>query len=295
MNWNLPNSLIGSYLERYIYIYIYIFFFFLFTYMSSHKSFEKLGFIPRSIWRTTLRFCQQLLNSSNLSVLQELRFSRYQTIASLKCVVNLIVFPYLIYLILYFSIYWFVPDTYWFDQILQFNWTQKQHNYLQMQNQQDQAFFDLFLSHSVKSNLESCFYIKLIQTNQNQIHTQFTQLITNFCMFFIFWYLLIKSTPQLIILKSFCLELIYNLSDPKKAFLLILSTDLLVGFHSSQVWKLSLEILLNFLNIDFNQDSILLIISIFPVFLDTIFKYWIFRFLNKISPSTVAIYHNMIE
>ncbi|CAL5225752.1 cemAHiC_scaffold_21, partial [Coccomyxa viridis] len=33
----------------------------------------------------------------------------------------------------------------------------------------------------------------------------------------------------------------------------------------------------------------------FPVFLDTIFKYWIFRYLNKISPSTVATYHNMIE
>nr|YP_009472700.1 envelope membrane protein [Codium arenicola]ARO74361.1 envelope membrane protein [Codium arenicola] len=263
--------------------------------MNSHKSFEKLGFIPRSICRTTVRFWQQLLNSSNFIVLEEFRFSRYQTIASLKCLVNLILLPYFIYLILYYSIYFFFPETYWFDQISQLNWTKKQQNYLQIQNKQDQHFFDLFLSHSSKSNIESCFYRKLIQTNQNKIHTKFTQLITNFCMFFIFWYLLIKSTPQLIILKSFCLELIYNLSDPKKAFLLIFSTDLLVGFHSSQVWKLSLEIFLSFLNIHLTHDCILLIISIFPVFLDTIFKYWIFRFLNKISPSTVAIYHNMIE
>ena len=44
-----------------------------------------------------------------------------------------------------------------------------------------------------------------------------------------------------------------------------------------------------------NAEFMSLFVATFPVFLDTVFKYWIFRSLNKISPSTVATYHNMIE
>nr|QHD45112.1 chloroplast envelope membrane protein [Codium fragile] len=263
--------------------------------MNSKKSFEKLGFIPRSIYRTTLRFFQQLLNSSNLILLEEFRFSRYQTIASIKCVVNLIIFPYVLYLILYFLFLLFFSQMDWSEQSHQLNTNQKQHNYRKIQNQKDQKLFDLFILNSPDLNLDPFLYKKIIQTNQKQIHIKISQVITNFCIVLIFCYLVIRSSPQLIILKSFCLEFFSNLSDPKKAFLLILSTDLLVGFHSSQVWKLGFETFFHFVNINLNQDLILLIISFFPVFLDTIFKYWIFRFLNKISPSTVAIYHNMIE
>jgi lipoprotein signal peptidase len=44
-----------------------------------------------------------------------------------------------------------------------------------------------------------------------------------------------------------------------------------------------------------SRDFIFLFISTFPVILDTIFKYWIFRYLNKVSPSAVATYHSMNE
>jgi hypothetical protein len=76
---------------------------------------------------------------------------------------------------------------------------------------------------------------------------------------------------------------------------LILGTDLLVGFHSPRGWEIAIEVLLRHFGLPENQDFIFLFVAAFPVFLDTIFKYWIFRYLNKISPSTVATYHNMIE
>jgi hypothetical protein len=70
---------------------------------------------------------------------------------------------------------------------------------------------------------------------------------------------------------------------------------LLVGFHSPRGWELFLEFALNRFGFPHNENFIFLFVATFPVLLDTVFKYWIFRYLNKISPSTVATYHAMIE
>ena len=107
--------------------------------------------------------------------------------------------------------------------------------------------------------------------------------------------LFVGMRPQIIILRSFLTESLYSLSDTTKSFLLILVTDLLVGFHSPRGWEIGIELLLRHLGLPEDQDLIFVFVAAFPVFLDTIFKYWIFRYLNKISPSTVATYHNMIE
>jgi hypothetical protein len=85
------------------------------------------------------------------------------------------------------------------------------------------------------------------------------------------------------------------LSDTTKSFLLLLGTDLLVGFHSPRGWELFLEFALNRFGFPHNENFIFLFVATFPVLLDTVFKYWIFRYLNKISPSTVATYHAMIS
>ena len=113
-------------------------------------------------------------------------------------------------------------------------------------------------------------------------------LVTLGCLF-------IWMRPEITILKSFLIEAIYSLSDTTKSFLLILLTDLLVGFHSPRGWETALELLLKHFGLPENQDFVFLFVATFPVLLDTVFKYWIFRHLNKISPSTVATYHSMIE
>lgn len=108
-------------------------------------------------------------------------------------------------------------------------------------------------------------------------------------------FLLITLKPEITILKSFLVEVIYNLSDTTKSFLLILMTDLLVGFHSPRGWETMFSLILHHFGLPENQDFVFLFVATLPVILDTVFKYWIFRHLNKISPSTVATYHNMIE
>ncbi len=97
------------------------------------------------------------------------------------------------------------------------------------------------------------------------------------------------------VLKSFIDEMVYGLSDSAKAFILILFTDIFVGFHSPHGWEVLLDSLSKHWGLPANHDFIFLFIATFPVILDTIFKYWIFRYLNRISPSAVATYKNMNE
>jgi hypothetical protein len=105
----------------------------------------------------------------------------------------------------------------------------------------------------------------------------------------------IFSRRQIAILKSFLDELVYGLSDSAKAFLIILFTDIFVGYHSPHGWEIILEGIAKHLGLAENRDFNFLFIATFPVILDTVLKYWIFRYLNRISPSAVATYKNMNE
>jgi hypothetical protein len=120
-------------------------------------------------------------------------------------------------------------------------------------------------------------------------------LLSDFLGFIAFFYLILKGGRQVSVLKSFLNELIYGLSDTAKAFLIILFTDIFVGFHSTHGWEVFLENGLRHFGLPENRDFIFLFIASFPVILDTVFKYWIFRYLNQVSPSAVATYRNMNE
>ncbi|MDZ8184001.1 MAG: proton extrusion protein PcxA [Nostoc sp. ChiSLP02] len=107
--------------------------------------------------------------------------------------------------------------------------------------------------------------------------------------------LLVTQKKQFIVFKSFLDDTIYGLSDSAKAFIIILSTDMFVGFHSSHGWEVILEGMADHLGVAANQSAIYLFIATFPVILDTIFKYWIFRYLSRISPSALATLRHMNE
>ena len=95
------------------------------------------------------------------------------------------------------------------------------------------------------------------------------------------------------VLRGFLDELVYGLSDSAKAFSIILFTDIFVGFHSPEGWTVLLDGVARHLGIPARENFIMLFIATFPVVLATIFKYWIFRYLNRVSPSSVATLRNM--
>lgn len=103
------------------------------------------------------------------------------------------------------------------------------------------------------------------------------------------------SKKDIIFVKYFLDEIIYGLSDSAKAFLIILFTDIFVGFHSPHGWEILLEAVAEHLGLPASRNGIFLFIATFPVILNTIFKYWIFRYLSRLSPSALATLKEMDE
>lgn len=135
--------------------------------------------------------------------------------------------------------------------------------------------------------------IQLIKIhNEDCIHTIF-HFSTNIISFVILSSYSIIGNEELVILNSWVQEFLYNLSDTIKAFSILLLTDLCIGFHSPHGWELMIGSVYKDFGFAHNDQIISGLVSTFPVILDTIFKYWIFRYLNRVSPSLVVIYHSM--
>nr|YP_009768348.1 envelope membrane protein [Micklethwaitia carvalhoi]QIS98966.1 envelope membrane protein [Micklethwaitia carvalhoi] len=135
--------------------------------------------------------------------------------------------------------------------------------------------------------------VQLIKThNQDCIHT-ILHFSTNIICFVMLSGYSIIGNQELLILNSWVQEFIYNLSDTIKAFSILLLTDLCIGFHSPHGWELMIGSVYKDFGFAHNEQILSGLVSTFPVILDTIFKYWIFRYLNRVSPSLVVIYHSM--
>nr|YP_010467849.1 envelope membrane carbon uptake protein [Paronychia argentea]UVF30369.1 envelope membrane carbon uptake protein [Paronychia argentea]UVF31208.1 envelope membrane carbon uptake protein [Paronychia argentea] len=135
--------------------------------------------------------------------------------------------------------------------------------------------------------------IQLIKTyNEDCIH-MILHFSTNIICFLILSGYSILGKNELILLNSWVQEFLYNLSDTIKAFSILLLTDLCIGFHSPHGWELMIGSIYKDFGFAHNDQIISGLVSTFPVILDTILKYWIFRYLNRVSPSLVVIYHSM--
>nr|WQM21145.1 envelope membrane protein [Lindmania sp. AMF-2023a] len=137
--------------------------------------------------------------------------------------------------------------------------------------------------------------IQLVKTH-NEYHLHIIlHFSTNIISFTILSGYLILGNEELVILNSWVQEFLYNLSDTIKAFSILLVTDLWIGFHSTHGWELIIGSFYNDFGLAHNDQIISGLVSTFPVILDTIVKYWIFHYLNRVSPSLVVIYHSMNE
>uniref|UniRef100_UPI0027A36FBD envelope membrane protein n=1 Tax=Euphorbia rubella TaxID=212973 RepID=UPI0027A36FBD len=135
--------------------------------------------------------------------------------------------------------------------------------------------------------------IQLIKIhNEDRIHT-ILHFSTNIISFVIVSGYSILSNEELFFINSWVQEFLYNLSDTIKAFSILLLTDLCIGFHSPHGWELMIGSVSKDFGFAHNDQIISGLVSTFPVIIDTILKYWIFRYLNRVSPSLVVIYHSM--
>ncbi|MFN9536303.1 MAG: hypothetical protein ACK59W_18280 [Pseudanabaena sp.] len=144
---------------------------------------------------------------------------------------------------------------------------------------------------------------KLIQEESVKILKRFNaesldgvkNLLSDITAAFVFYLFLLSGRKELETIKEFLDEVLYSLNDNAKAFLIIIATDTFVGFHSSEGWDALLTVLFNHFGLPENKILAQSFISTVPVFLDGLFKFWIFQYLTQASPATATIYREMNE
>ena len=149
-------------------------------------------------------------------------------------------------------------------------------------------------SESVKADIREKA-IEIAEAFRGKSRDAISNVIADFISLISFCIVISISKKDIVIVKSFMDEIVYGLSDSAKAFIIILFTDIFVGFHSPHGWEIILEVLAQHLGLPASRSGIFIFIATFPVILNTIFKYWIFRYLSRLSPSALATLKEMDE
>ncbi|KAH7572472.1 hypothetical protein JRO89_XS04G0261700 [Xanthoceras sorbifolium] len=105
--------------------------------------------------------------------------------------------------------------------------------------------------------------------------------------------LLYFNQSQVALLKFTGYKIVNNMSDTGKAFLIILITDIFLGYHSESGWQTLLEIVVEHYGVDVDQSVITLFICLVPVVIDACVKLWLFKFLPRLSPKVSNIFQEM--
>ena len=239
---------------------------------------DKTSVLPRSFMRTLNRIKQEIdpqAEDTEEEVVKKFRKSRNKTAISIRFLLILIIVPLLTHQVTKSILITPLVEKYF-------------------ANHQQQVLF-------INQDMEEEAFVELRRYEEKQEEFQeqginaIGNVFSDFFSLMAFAAIIFFCKREIQIIKSFLDEIAYGLSDSAKAFLIILLTDMFVGYHSPHGWEVILEGIAHHLGLPENRDFNFLFIATFPVILDTVLKYWIFRYLNRISPSSVATYKNMNE
>jgi hypothetical protein len=264
---------------------------------------DKTGVLPRSILRTVDRIRRELDPKAEEQVVETFRDSKVRTFVSLRFVLILVIAPLLTQQVSKNFVVGPIVDHVRHEETatIFLNSEMEEEALRELQRYEERLRFQMFIGQAPElsdEDMEAHLKEKAAEI-QDEFYVRSSDSIKNifadFLSVIVFATVLVRSKAEISILKSFIDELVYGLSDSAKAFIIILFTDTFVGFHSPHGWEIILEGISRHFGLPASRDFIFLFIATFPVILDTVFKYWIFRYLNRISPSAVATYKNMNE
>lgn len=107
------------------------------------------------------------------------------------------------------------------------------------------------------------------------------------------FFLLYFNQSQVALLKFTGYKIINNISDTGKAFLIILITDIFLGYHSESGWQTLLEVVVEHYGLEVDQSAITIFVCLIPVVIDACVKLWLFKFLPRLSPRVSNIFREM--
>ncbi|MBD2430975.1 MULTISPECIES: proton extrusion protein PcxA [Fischerella] len=263
---------------------------------------DTTGVLPRSIFNTINRLQAELDPQAEQNVVQNFRTAQKRTIISVRFILLLIIVPILTHQLSKAFVIGPIIDHFRNPEqaVIFLNEEMEEEALLELQRFEEKIKFENLLSNvsvpiekieaQIREKAEEIAG-EFRQESANAVKNVFADILSVIA----FVFLLLTSKREITVLKGFFDNIVYGLSDSAKAFIIILFTDMFVGFHSPHGWEVILEGVSRHWGLPANHDFIFLFIATFPVILDTIFKYWIFRYLNRISPSAVATYRNMNE
>lgn len=268
---------------------------------------SKTGAVPRSILNTFSRVKRELDPQSVGSegeMVQKFRQARDRTAIAVKFLLLLIIIPLLTHQLTKTFIIEPLIEQQFFtteSEIVFLNQDLQEEAFIELEHYEKTLRFTAMLGLAPELS-EPEVEVKLkekadeLAKNYRQVGaSSVSNVFADLCSLFAFGWVIVISRREIQILKDFIDEIVYGLSDSAKAFLIILFTDMFVGFHSPHGWEVILEGVSRHFGLPESRDFNFLFIATFPVILDTVLKYWIFRYLNRISPSAVATYKTMNE
>lgn len=264
---------------------------------------DKTGVLPRSILRMADRIKRELDPNAEQEVMEDFYVSKRRTFIAVRLVLLLIILPLLTQQVTKNFLIGPIVDRYRtpettgaflnvdiedeaFDELRRFEERLRFSSLVGVAPSLSEPEINARLQEKARD-----LQLEAMAKSNNAVKNIFADIFSAL----VFGAILLSSRREIEVLKSFMDEIVYGLSDSAKAFIIILLTDIFVGFHSPHGWEVLLEGVSRHFGIPESRDFIFLFIATFPVILDTIFKYWIFRYLNRISPSAVATYRNMNE
>ncbi|NJL78151.1 MAG: proton extrusion protein PcxA [Richelia sp. RM2_1_2] len=264
---------------------------------------DKTGAFPRSIGRTINKIKTDFNPQAESQYVNNFRNSRIKTRMAVQLLMSLVIVPVLAQNLskqfLIFPIVERVRDANQSQMFL--HEEMKEEAFHELNSFEEGLKFEKLIHNAPQLSTE--VIESKVQHKAQEIAKDYRQksssaisnVFADFVGIFAFAMVMLFSKKRVIALKSFMNDIVYGLSDSAKAFILILLTDIFVGFHSPHGWEVILEGISNHLGIAANHSVVFLFIATFPVVLDSIFKYWIFRYMSRMSPSTVATFKNMNE
>ncbi|CAD5963144.1 Proton extrusion protein PcxA [Planktothrix tepida] len=264
---------------------------------------KKSGALPRSIGRTFKKIQTELDDSSEEQLMNSYRASRKKTKSAVNFLLMLILIPLLAQQLsknfIFFPLVEHYRQTHEVPLFLNSEMKEEALHELKSYEEELQLASLLYKTPTIeREEIEKKMEEKAEEISKEFDHKSseaISNLFADFVGLIAFALVIILNPQGLAALKSLLNTVMYDLSDSAKAFIIILITDIFVGFHSPHGWEVLLEGFSSHFGIAPNRSFIFLFIATFPVILDTIMKYWIFRYLSRISPSAVATLRNMNE
>ncbi|AFY50542.1 CemA family [Nostoc sp. PCC 7524] len=269
---------------------------------NSQSISRKTGVIPRSINRTINRITKYFQPKSEENFLTDYRVSKNRTKITIRFLIILIIVPLLTHkLSKQLFIRPILDNVSSAKESLIFLNIEMEEDALQeLKFFEDKLKFSSLIQQTplLSTSLETEVKQKAIEIAaefQNKSRDAISNLFADVTSLIAFALVITYSKREIAVVKDFMDHMVYGLSDSAKAFLIILFTDIFVGFHSPHGWEILLEGLADHFGMPASRNAIFLFIATFPVILNTIFKYWIFRYLSRLSPSALATLKEMDE